>query len=204
LMFISEDNEMEDSHDTLDPRFDFVLLKSEMNKPEMTVPQKLKLIKERLFDFLQWQKQYDTIDIWSINSDESKYEITRKLYPKFEALCRLEIERWESLIGISAENKESEALENKKDKPYFKIASKHKTDVIKILSAMYDCKMFVNIDGKPISNKQELMEAFGDFFNEDFKAYSTLLTQAKDKEHDTFYKPFEQITNAIRNYYESK
>ena len=84
----------------------------------------------------------------------------------------------------------------------YKIASKRKTDVIKILSAMYDCKLFVDKDNNPITNKQELMEAFGEFFNEDFKAYSTLLTQAKDKEPSIFYKPFDQLRNASTEYYE--
>lgn len=67
---------------------------------------------------------------------------------------------------------------------------------------MYDCKLFVDKDNNPITNKQELMEAFGEFFNEDFKAYSTLLTQAKDKEPSVFYKPFDQLRNASTEYYE--
>jgi DNA-dependent RNA polymerase auxiliary subunit epsilon len=86
----------------------------------------------------------------------------------------------------------------------YRIASKRKTDVVKILSAMYDCRMFVDKQGKPITNKQELMEAFGEFFNDDLSTYSTLLTQAKNKDHDTFFKPFDQINRAITKYYEGE
>ena len=86
----------------------------------------------------------------------------------------------------------------------YRIASKRKTDVVKILSAMYDSRMFVDANNKPITNKQELMEAFGDFFNEDLSSYSSLLTQAKNKDHDTFFKPFDQINRAITKYYEGE
>ena len=39
-------------------------------------------------------------------------------------------------------------------------ASKKKTDIIKILSAMYDAKMFADAEGKPLTNKQKMMEDF--------------------------------------------
>ena len=82
-----------------------------------------------------------------------------------------------------------------------KLASKRKTDFIKLLSSMYDSKMFVSEDGKPITNKQKLMEAFGEFLNDDFKAYSTSLSQAKTRDEKTFLKPFGEIEKAARRYY---
>jgi hypothetical protein len=75
----------------------------------------------------------------------------------------------------------------------FKVASKRKTDVIKILSAMYDARMFAGEDGKPLTNKQKLMEAFGEFLGDDFTSYSTSLTQAKNRDDKTFMKPFKEI-----------
>lgn len=85
----------------------------------------------------------------------------------------------------------------KKSQPesYIKVksASKHKTDIIKILSAMYDTKMFVNDEGNPLTNKQKLMEAFGEFLGDDFSTYSASLSQSKNRNDKTFMKPFKEI-----------
>lgn len=80
------------------------------------------------------------------------------------------------------------------------IASKRKTDIIKIFSAMYDCGMFADADGKPLTNKQKLMDAFGEFLNDDFTAYSTMLSQAKNNNVEGFMKPLKELENAFRSY----
>ena len=86
----------------------------------------------------------------------------------------------------------------------YRIASKRKTDVIKILSAMYDAKMFVNKDDKPVTNKQNLMDAFGEFLGDDFSTYSVSLTQAKNRDRKTFMKPFTEIEKAAERYLEEE
>ena len=119
--------------------------------------------------------------------------------------CKIYLDIIKNTVGLKQPPLEIPQTSNTKlNGRQFRIAFKRKTDVIKILSAMYDSRMFVDAEGKPISNKQELMEAFGDFFNDDFKSYSTLLSQAKDKEHSAFYRPFDQIRNAITEYYEGR
>ena len=85
--------------------------------------------------------------------------------------------------------------------PSFGLATKRKTDFIKLLSAMYDNKMFVSEYGNPITNKQKLMEAFGEFLNDDFKAYSTSLSQAKTRDEKTFLKPFREIEKEALRYF---
>lgn len=82
-----------------------------------------------------------------------------------------------------------------------KPASRHKTDVIKILSAMYDARMFVGDDGESLTNKQKLMDAFGEFFQEDFSAYSASLSQAKTRDDKTFLKPFKEIEKEAIRYF---
>ncbi len=200
LIQVPEKIDTEESEDSIDPRFDIDFLKSEIDKPEFTVSDKLKMVNQRLFDFLQWQKQYDIYDEWAIYSSESKYIITNKLYPKFEALCRLEIERWESMVCNNEEKNKYTQAETAKTPLNFKITSKRKTDVIKILSAMYDCRMFVDTEGNAASNKQKLMDAFGEFLGEDFSAYSTLLSQAKDKGINTFMKPLRDLEREFNRY----
>jgi len=75
----------------------------------------------------------------------------------------------------------------------YKIASKRKTDFIKLLSAMYDARLFLDAEGNPATNKQKLMEAFGQFLGDDFSAYSASLSQAKTRDDKTFMKPFKEI-----------
>jgi hypothetical protein len=77
-----------------------------------------------------------------------------------------------------------------------------RTNFIKYLSAMYDLKMFVDKEeGKPATNKQKLMETFGNFLNVDFSTYSTSLSNAKDKDMETFLRPFREIEKAARRYF---
>lgn len=81
------------------------------------------------------------------------------------------------------------------------IASKRKTDVIKILSTMYDNKMFVDKDGNAVTNKQKLMDSFGMFLGEDFSAYSSSLSQAKTRDEKTYMKPFKEMENEALRYF---
>ena len=82
-----------------------------------------------------------------------------------------------------------------------KIASKRKTDVIKILSAMYDSKMFVDTEKKTLTNKQKMMEAFGEFLGEDFSNYSSYLSQSKDKNPDVFIRTFDNLRATAKEYF---
>ena len=185
----------------LNPQFDFDLLKIELENQLLSNDDKIRLVNNRLYDFLQWQKQYDVYDevyvSWG-SPDESKYKYTREYYPKFEKLCKLEIERLKSLAQLIGSNHVTP--HKKLPVSGMKMALKRKTDVIKILSAMYDTGMFVDEEGKPLKNKQKMMDAFGEFLGDDFSAYSTLLSQAKDKGTDTFMKPLKDIEKAFLKY----
>jgi len=82
-----------------------------------------------------------------------------------------------------------------------KIAYNKKTDFIKFISAMYDTRLFVDENGKPLSNKQKLMDTFGEFLGDDFSKYSVSLSQAKDKDMETFLRPFREIEKAAKRYF---
>ena len=109
------------------------------------------------------------------------------------------LEQWEKMgepfsepIIKKGRSLKSEIKNTIKPSGYF-LASKKKTDFIKIFSAMYDAKLFVNHEGKPVTNKQELMNAFGVLLNDDFSSYSTLLAQAKDGDDKKYMKIFDVI-----------
>lgn len=189
--------ESEDEQLKPDPRFVFENLKKEMDSSNMSVKERLETVQERLYDFLQWQKEFDTINTWVFDESDSKYEITRKLYPKFEDLCKLEIKRLENLLKVG-----DGQVPVKKKSSEIRVSSKKNTEVMKILSAMYDLKLFCDINGNPLTNKQKMMEAFGAFLNEDYSSYSTSLTQAKGRDFDNYLKIFDDLKKAGKQYLE--
>jgi hypothetical protein len=111
------------------------------------------------------------------------------------------LEQCEAFAGIIGDTQKYNSLEIPCSS--LRLATKRKTDFIKLLSAMYDTKMFVDADGKPVTNKQKLMEAFGEFLGDDFSAYSTSLSQAKTRDEKTFVKPFKEIEKEALRYFNS-
>jgi hypothetical protein len=83
----------------------------------------------------------------------------------------------------------------------YRIAKNKKTDFIKILSAMYDARIFETEDGYLVSSKQELMNEFGSILGEDLSNYSVLLSKSKEPERDVFLKPFDTIRSKAEEYY---
>ena len=73
----------------------------------------------------------------------------------------------------------------------YRIAEKHKTNFAKIISAMYDLRMFEDETGKVVSNKQKLMDALGGFFGIDYKNLSQLLNAAK--QNGNYTEIFEKL-----------
>ena len=88
-------------------------------------------------------------------------------------------------------------------KSNYKIAPDNKTDFIKVISAMYDCRLFETEGGKIASNKQRLIEEIGAFFNVDLKNYSTLLSKAKASSAN-FLDIFDKLKEKSENYYTSE
>lgn len=80
----------------------------------------------------------------------------------------------------------------------FRIANGKKTDFAKIVSAMYDLRMFETSDGKIASNKQKLFDVLGKVFNEDFSSYSTLLNRAKQSV--SYTDIFDKLKNKAQEY----
>ena len=194
------DNEVDETYsDTPNPLFVFNNLKAEIDNQELLPDKKLELVQQRLYDFLQWQKAFDKKEEWSFGG-ECEYEITSRLYPKFEAMCRLEIERWKAVLNTL--QKKETALNAGTPTPKIRIASRKKLDVIKVFSAMYDLKWFTDGNHMPLTNKQQLMDAIAEMLGDDFKSYSTNLSQAKDKTPEVFLKPFDDLKKAGKKYLE--
>lgn len=193
------EDEEETDNDTPNPLFVFKNLKAEIDKQELAPTEKLEIVQQRLFDFLQWQKANDGYNSFAVSKDQ-QYIITSRLYPKFEDMCRLEIERWKAVLNTLPKNET--ALNAGTPTPKIRIASRKKLDVIKVFSAMYDLKWFTDGNHMPLTNKQQLMDAIAEMLGDDFKSYSTNLSQAKDKTPEVFLRPFDDLKKAGKKYLE--
>jgi len=134
----------------------------------------------------------------------SRWQIEQCITDEHDAHCKDYIERCQKSIDLidykKTQNRNDGITLNNLKSSSFKIASKKKIDFIKIISAMYDAKMFVGEDGKPAANKQELMEAFGPLLNDDFSKYSNSLSQAKSGAEKDYMKTFETLTKKAMDY----
>ena len=121
----------------------------------------------------------------------------------FISKCKKAIEIIDSELEI-IKSEESNTTKNQLGSFKFKLASKKKTDFIKIMSAMYDARMFETEDGFLITNKQSMLIEFGLLFGEDFSKYSSLLSKSKDTEKAIFLKPFDTIRRSAEDYYDKE
>lgn len=146
--------------------------------------------------FIDIRDYYITV---CIRISNLKYAI-RQMLDEFQAIGQLYLES--SNLHL-APSKTEEGLQKRMVNTLteVKIASKRKTDVIKILSAMYDSKMFVDTEKKTLTNKQKMMEAFGEFLGEDFSNYSSYLSQSKDKNPDVFIRTFDNLRATAKEYF---
>lgn len=109
------------------------------------------------------------------------------------------LRQWEAMaVSTNSNNK----LDKEASK--FKLAYNKKTDFIKIISAMYDNRMFETENGYLASNKQELMNEFGKIVGEDLSKYSGLLSKSKNPSKDVFLKPFKDIERKAEEYYDKE
>lgn len=125
------------------------------------------------------------------------------VYKKFMFRCHRAIEAIDYQIKNTTANLSQTTMEEKPAtvSGKFKLSSKKKTDFIKILSAMYDNRMFETENGYLASNKQEIMNEFGRIVGEDLSNYSVLLSKSKETEKDVFLKPFDTIRSKAEEYY---
>jgi hypothetical protein len=109
------------------------------------------------------------------------------------------LRQWEAM-AVSTNSNDNLDVELSK----FKLAYDKKTDFFKIISAMYDTRMFETNDGFIASNKEKIMIEFGKILGEDFSSYSTYLSMAKKTEKDVFMKIFKEIEKKGSEYYDKE
>lgn len=83
----------------------------------------------------------------------------------------------------------------------FRITARRNTDIIKIVSAMFDMHLFSTPDGMLASSKQDIMENIGKLFATDFSKYSASLSAAKQTAG--FMDTFNELAAKAKEYYDS-
>jgi len=94
-----------------------------------------------------------------------------------------------------------------KAKPIFKLSDKKgaKTDLIRVLNALYELRLFNKTDGQ-IPTKQEFIETMGEYLGVDLSKYHSNLSQAlQNQPLEVNLKVFEEMKEAIQKaHYQTK
>ena len=130
--------------------------------------------------------------------DEKIHEVFTQKCHKAIAVIDIQLQYTQSLAPLPERESTIEKIHK------FKLSKSRKTDFIKLVSAMYDTRMFETEKGFIVSNKQALLDEFGSILGEDFSNYSVLLSQSKNADKTAFLKPFKDIQNKAGDYYDIK
>ena len=119
----------------------------------------------------------------------------------FDRKCELEIKKLNEVLKLEAHTT------TPKVKPVFKLSDKKgaKTDLIRVLNALYELRLFNKTDGQ-IPTKQEFMETMGEYLGVDLSKYHTNLSQAlQNQPLEVNLKVFEDMKEATQKaHYQTK
>lgn len=180
-------------------RFRFSDLKNECSKFKHNI-EKIKFINERLFDFEQWQVQYDKL---IFNKDVGQYyEYTAHFYSDFEKLCSIELKRLEKLIEIELRMPVNVATTTQQNEPSLYKWNANDTDLLELVAAMHESDSVKRTDGKKLTQK-ELFEYFQGIFNVKLNNIHSTLNKAGNRK--TGITPYlNRLITAFENYVQEK
>ena len=192
-----------------DERFDFDKMMIECSTFAADTIQKIEFIHNRIYDFKQWQIRYDEEETFKMkfSKHESDYKYTSEYYPKFEVLCKLELQRLEKKLELEKKALTHKALENSpviiqsgEIKAIYSWKSSG-TDLLELVSALHKNDSIQRKDGKPLTRK-ELIDYFQGLFGKEIKDVEGKLTKAGNRNDNT---PFlDNLAQQFRNYVAGK
>lgn len=119
----------------------------------------------------------------------------------FDRKCELEIKKLNEVLKLEAHTTTPKA------KPVFKLSEKKgaKTDLIRVLNALYELRLFYKTDGQ-IPTKQEFIETMGEYLGVDLSKYHSNLSQAlQNQPLEVNLKVFEEMKEATQKaHYQTK
>ena len=164
-------------------KYDFQKVKQHI-ETLATVKDKIIYLTEMKTDFLQNKSGWD-LDIGT----------------PFDRKCELEIKKLNEVLKLKAHATTPNA------KPVFKLSDKKgaKTDLIRVLNALYELRLFNKTDGQ-IPTKQEFIETMGEYLGVDLSKYHSNLSQAlQNQPLEVNLKVFEEMKEATQKaHYQTK
>lgn len=139
-------------------------------------------LKDRIVYLIEQKTRYKQESGWDLE------------HPNFGEKCELEIKKLKALIEI-----QNSTIPQTKQAFQLRKKQGAKTDLIRILNAVYELKMFEMTDGQ-IPSKEMFMKQAGEFFGTDLSKYDTDLSQALNNTSlETNLKVFEQMKDVTQN-----
>ena len=168
--------------------FDFEAIKTELTTIEAPT-EKHKFLMNLLFDYSA--KAYEI--------DELEHQYYESV--GFVQWIKTELSRCEYVQKLEAHTTTPKA------KPIFKLSDKKgaKTDLIRVLNALYELRLFNKTDGQ-IPTKQEFIETMGEYLGVDLSKYHSNLSQAlQNQPLEVNLKVFEEMKEATQKaHYQTK
>ena len=177
--------------------FDFEAIKTELATIEAPT-EKHKFLMNLLFDYTAKAYEIDELEHEYYESiglvQWIKTELSRSEY-------ELEIKKLNEVLKLEAHTTAPKA------KPIFKLSDKKgaKTDLIRVLNALYELRLFNKTDGQ-IPTKQEFIETMGEYLGVDLSKYHSNLSQAlQNQPLEVNLKVFEEMKEATQKaHYQTK
>lgn len=179
-----------DDPDILNPNwhFDIEAIKTELTTIEAPT-EKHKFLMNLLFDYSAKANEIDEME-------HQYYESMG-----FVQWIKTELQRCEYIQNFET------ATTTPKAKPIFKLSDKKgaKTDLIRVLNALYELRLFNKTDGQ-IPTKQEFIETMGEYLGVDLSKYHSNLSQAlQNQPLEVNLKVFEEMKEATKKaHYQTK
>lgn len=167
--------------------------------------------KENKYDFQKVKQHIETLTtvkdkilyLTEIKTDflQNKSSWDLDLGTPFDRKCELEIKKLNEVLKLEAHTTTPKA------KPIFKLSDKKgaKTDLIRVLNALYELRLFNKTDGQ-IPTKQEFIETMGEYLGVDLSKYHSNLSQAlQNQPLEVNLKVFDEMKEATKNaHYQTK
>ncbi len=176
------------------------------NEFESLAPEKAKPVYEPAF---VWEKTKKHLETLPTVKDKLKYlteEKTLYLQHKhgwetdwgtpYDKQCDLEIKKLKAIAELETTPAQTQT------KPQFKLSKKTgaKTDLIRVLNALYELKFFLNNNEAEPLRKKDFMIKAGQFFGTDLSNYDAALSQARREQPlETNLKIFEEMKTITQN-----
>lgn len=168
--------------------FDFEAIKTELATIEAPT-EKHKFLMNLLFDYTAKANEIDELE-------HEYYESIGLVH-----WIKTELSRCEYIQKLET------ATTTPKAKPVFKLSEKKgaKTDLIRVLNALYELRLFNKTDGQ-IPTKQEFIETMGEYLGVDLSKYHSNLSQAlQNQPLEVNLKVFEEMKEATQKaHYQTK